>query len=284
MVSEGFGVFSKPLDGWMSASSGPVVEAGVCRLPHRPARVPGGCGTAAEGGGVPVWWQSILKNNCSPLPEQWEKGYKGCLWLTNGDDLHIGCPRDRMRLPCSLLPLSSLTVITAWYAFVTRRIMKATAQQATAALQPVLTLSRLVDTLDESVPRVLIHNAGDRPVVFLDVVIGCHSSGHRSIVDKLRGWDDQILGPNENTELRLDFSKPLAEIGATQNECGFWLEIVVSDLGRQVVIQYDYVWVLGRFTCKIGLPWRVRWRYIARPWGWRYNRLKRRFSGKKSLV
>src|SRR6202021_2640922 len=102
-----------------------------------------------------------------------------------------------------------LTVITAWYAFVTRRIMKATAQQASAALQPVLALSQIHKSLDDPIPTVLIQNPGERPVVFLDVLVTCHPSEHKAIVHKYRGWDEQILAPGENAELRLDFSKSL---------------------------------------------------------------------------
>ena len=173
-----------------------------------------------------------------------------------------------------------LTVITAWYAFVTRSIMKATAQQASAALQPVIALSQIHKSLDDPIPTVLIQNPGERPVVFLDVLVACHPFGHKAIVHKHRGWDEQILAPGQDAELRLDFSQSLREIGVNKDSCGFHAELVVSDLSRKFVIQYDYIWVLGRFTCKLGLPWKVRWRYIVRPWGWRYNRLKSRLSGK----
>jgi hypothetical protein len=30
----------------------------------------------------------------------------------------------------------------------------------------------------------------------------------------------------------------------------------------------------GTIAGKAGMPWRVRWRYRLRPWGWRYNRVK----------
>jgi hypothetical protein len=173
-----------------------------------------------------------------------------------------------------------VVVVTAWYTILTHRIMRATAKQASAALQPELSLSRLVRSPGETFHTILIQNSSGRSVVFLDVVISCHPSGHRPIVYKLRGWDDQILTSGDDAKLRLDFSKELTAIPVDESACGFHAELVVSDLSRQVAIQYGYTWVIGRFACTAGLPWRVRWRYRMRPWGWRYYRLKGLFAGK----
>jgi hypothetical protein len=158
--------------------------------------------------------------------------------------------------------------------------MKATAKQASAALQPELSLCRLGKSGDESFHTILIENKSDRPVVFLDVVISCHPMGHKAIVHKLRGWDDQILSAGNNAMLKLDFSEELTALRVDISMCGFGADIVVSDLSRQVAIQYDFVWVVGRFACKVGMPFRVRWRYRLRPWGWRYHRVKGRFFSK----
>jgi hypothetical protein len=116
--------------------------------------------------------------------------------------------------------------------------------------------------------------------VFLDVVISCYPHGHKPISHELRGWDDQILSSGDSAKLQLDFSEKLKALGIDESMCGFHATLVVSDLSRQVAIQYEYVWVLGRFSCKTGLPWRVRWRYKMRPWGWRYHRVKSWFSSK----
>ncbi len=243
------------------------------RVSHGSEGVRRECGTDSWGDGV---HHLNTVHPCSgrmdtlqrmPVPHEWGRF---TYWLSQGQNAVA------VQFVASII----LAVITAWYVIVTRSIMKATAQQASAALQPVLALSQLRKTLDDPIPTVLIQNPGDRPVVFLDVVIWCHPSGHEGIEDRLRFWDDEILAPGEQKELRLDFSKSLREIGVTKDACAFRAELVVSDLSRQAVIQYDYAWVLGRFTCKVGLPWRVRWKYFVRPWGWRYNRLKSRLSGK----
>jgi hypothetical protein len=171
-----------------------------------------------------------------------------------------------------------LVGITLIYVWLTGRIMKATTRQASGSLQPVLSLCRFAKSGDESFHTILIENKSDRPVVFLDVVISCHPMGHKAIVHNLRGWDDQILSTGDNARLKLDFSKELAALRIDISMCGFGADIVVSDLSRQVAIQYDFAWAVGRFACKVGMPFRVRWRYRLRPWGWRYHRVKSRFS------
>jgi hypothetical protein len=112
----------------------------------------------------------------------------------------------------------------------------------------------------------------------MDVVVSRYPTGHGSIVHKLRGWDDQILAPGGNARLRLDFSEELAGLQLPEDACGYLADLVVSDLSRQVAIQYEYIWVLGRFSSKAGLPWRVRWRYRIRSLGWKYYRVRRWLS------
>ncbi len=166
-----------------------------------------------------------------------------------------------------------VVLVTAWYTFLTHWIMKATARQASAALQPELALFRFARAEGETFHTILIQNSSGRPVVFLDVVISCYPMGHSPIIHKLRGWDDQILPAGENTKLKLDFSKQLNTIRVDEGACSFNADLVVSDLSRQVAIQYEYSWLNGRFVGKAGLPSRVRWRYRMRPWGWKYNRV-----------
>jgi len=164
--------------------------------------------------------------------------------------------------------------ITLWYALLTHRIMKATGKQASAALQPVLSLRQLDDTSGDPFYTLLIENCSERPIVFLDVKTACYPGGHGPIVHRARQFDDQILTPGNNAQLHLDFSKELELIRVDKFMCGFVANLVVSDLSRQVAIQYEYIWVLERFSCTTGLPWRVRLRYKIRPWVARYYRLK----------
>ncbi len=173
-----------------------------------------------------------------------------------------------------------LVAITAWYVYLTHRIMKATARQATALLQPALSIVRLVKPDEEGKRCLLIQNLGSQPVVFLDVVVGCFPYGKPGIVRRLRGWDDIVLPAGKDAELDYDFSKDMGSIHVSPDACGYQALIVVSDLSRQVGGQYEYLPVLGRLSFTLGVPLRVRLRYMARPWGWRYHRLKSRFAKK----
>jgi hypothetical protein len=167
-----------------------------------------------------------------------------------------------------------LALVAAWYTYLTYWIMKATGKQASAALQPILSLRPFASSPDQPVRTLLIENPTDRPIVFLDVVIVCSPMGQRRIIHKLRAWDDEILSARDSIKLPLDFTKELAVIQVSDEMCGFVARLVVSDLSRYVVIQYEYVWVLGRLTGRAGLPWGVRLRYAIRPLKWRYHRVK----------
>jgi hypothetical protein len=162
--------------------------------------------------------------------------------------------------------------ITAWYAILTHWIMKATHKQATAVLQPQLSIHPMVRQGEQTFHTLIVKNSGDRPIVFLDVRNSCHPDKRDSIVHNLH-WDDQILPPGEDYKLKINFQKELEVIGVHESSCGFRTTIVVCDLSRQVAIEYEYLWVLGRFSCKSGMPWRVRFKYWIRPWGWRYHRV-----------
>ena len=210
---------------------------------------------------------SLVFESNSPMAYQWGRFI---WWLAQGNNATA------IQAVAAIL----VALITAWYAILTHWIMKATKKQASAALQPVLALHRLARAEGETFHTILMQNSSDRPVVFLDVVISCYPRGKRPLVHKLRWWDDQILSARNDAKLRLDFIKELTAMGVREDECGYVADLVVSDLSRQVAIRYSYVWVLGSFSCKAGLPWRVWLRYKIRPWGWRYHRAKRWFSKK----
>jgi hypothetical protein len=170
--------------------------------------------------------------------------------------------------------------VTVCYVYLTHRIMKATTRQATAFLQPALSIARLVKPDGERMRTLLIRNLGSQPVVFLDVMVSCFPHGKPAIVHRLRGWDDMVLPAGKHAELEYDFSKELTAIHVSLDACGYQALIVVSDLSRQVGGQYEYLPVLGRLTFTLGVPLWVRLRYAGRPWVWRYRRVKSQFSKK----
>jgi hypothetical protein len=153
--------------------------------------------------------------------------------------------------------------------------MKASTRQATAMLQPNLSINNLIEHDRPSSRRHLyIKNQGTQPIVFLDFTIRCFPHGKKSIVQRKTALDDVILFVAGEYDLNFDFSTELAAIHVQDSSCGYRVLLVVSDLSRQVVIQYEYFPVLGRTQCTLGMPLRVRWKYRVRPWKWRYNRAK----------
>jgi hypothetical protein len=84
----------------------------------------------------------------------------------------------------------------------------------------------------------------------------------------------EVAPDGGDTKLPMDFSRELKQKHIHEDSVGYQAVLVVSDLSRQVAIEYEFFWVVGRFTGKAGMPWRVRWRYRLRPWGWRYSRVK----------
>lgn len=69
-----------------------------------------------------------------------------------------------------------------------------------------------------------------------------------------RGLDDVILYAKGKFELSFDFTTELEKIHVPDRLCGYQVLLVVSDLSRQVVIQYEYMPVVGRPQCTLGMP------------------------------
>jgi hypothetical protein len=165
------------------------------------------------------------------------------------------------------------TAVTILYAFLTYRIMKATIRQVHAALQPVVAIYRHTSETN-LIPTLMISNSGERPVVFLDVVISCVPRGHERLVRRLSAWDEQILAAGDHATLALDFSKHLTQFAIRQDSCALQARLVISDLSRQAVLQYNYAWVNADCSCKLGLPFQVRWHYLTSPFRYYYHRFK----------
>ena len=168
-----------------------------------------------------------------------------------------------------------LVLITFWYTFLTHRIMKASTRQAVASFQPALLVCGLSKRDGKPTATYLyVKNLGTQPVVFLDFTVRCSPHGRSSILDRQIRMDDTILSGGDNITLDYDFSDQLSTVQVSSDMCGYHALIVVSDLGRQVVLQYDYFQVSGITMCRLGMPMRVRWKYASRPWRWRYYRFK----------
>jgi hypothetical protein len=178
-----------------------------------------------------------------------------------------------------------LVGVTTVYVFLTWRIVRATARQAAAMLQPVLSVSRFSQMREgrNDNNNVLVKNLGNQPVVFLHVVLTCHIFGHETIIRHEAGYRDHVLATQSHIIIPFDFSTELALDNIQPDFCGFGIFIVVSDLSRQVVAQYVYAPVVGHLSCTLGYPIGLRWRNFNRIWIWRYSQLKPWFKKLKSL-
>jgi hypothetical protein len=153
--------------------------------------------------------------------------------------------------------------------------MKASTRQAVASLQPALLVCRSNKPDGKPTATYLyVKNLGTQPVVFLDFTVKCAPSKGSPMLDKQTFIDETILGGGDSVTLNYDFSQQLSQLNVTSDMCGYHALIVVSDLSRQVVLQYEYFQVLGKTMCRLGMPIRVRWKYASRPWRWRYYRVK----------
>lgn len=173
--------------------------------------------------------------------------------------------------------------ITAWYAILTHRIMRATARQARAILQPSLNICRYGPVAGRTEKRLFIENLGAQAAVFLDVTVGCFPNGRKPIQRKLRGWDEIVLGAGKNVDLTYDFVEELGRIGVDDSLCGYQVSIIAADLSRQIGGRYTYLPVIGQLTYTTGVPFSVRLRYLLRPLNWQYNRIRQRFTKRQAF-
>ena len=132
--------------------------------------------------------------------------------------------------------------VTTVYVFLTWRIMRATARQAATMLQPVLSFEQFTE-IEQGIANhnnVRIENQGNQPVVFLNVERSCYPHGHKAIVK--RGWfEDYVLSARASINLSFDFRTELTDIHVDESYCGYSIVIVVSDLSRQVVAEYEFM-------------------------------------------
>ena len=164
-----------------------------------------------------------------------------------------------------------LIAVTICYVLLTHRIMKASVQQARALLQPALSVNVLLKGNQGSKSFITIKNIGNQSVVFLAVIVKCLPRMAVAIMHQ-KGWDDLVLPAGETTELEYDFRQELEQLGTSSDYCGYQVRLVVSDLSRQVVGEYEFLPVLGRLSYRTGFPLRVRLPYLVRKWKWAYYR------------
>ena len=170
-----------------------------------------------------------------------------------------------------------LVAITGIYAVLTWRMAKAIARQTRAMIQPVVLLAfHWKDEKYNPVSYFEIKNIGSQPVLLLDVKLwcGCGMPEGRSYTEHYTLWDEHIVPPGESLCPQFDFRKHFErdKLAPTPGWLSYSLEVVATDLSKQVVLKYTNIPVLSIVNVSRGMPLPVRWRYFVKPFAWRYHR------------
>jgi hypothetical protein len=167
-----------------------------------------------------------------------------------------------------------LLAVTTVYVILTWRILKATARQAAAVLQPVLSVFKWTKPEDPDGTYLTIENQGNQPVVFLDVSVSVFRGGRRCLFQQEVLWADEVLPTKQRRDLDYGYRTKLAELNIQGWDCAYVISILAADLSRQVIAHYEFAPVVGYLSCKLGMPVRLRWSLFVRRWRWRYNRAR----------
>jgi hypothetical protein len=178
-----------------------------------------------------------------------------------------------------------LVFITGGYAILTWRMTKAIARQTRAMIQPVALLEfHWKEEKYYPASYFEIKNLGTQPFLLLDVKLWCGCGvglgPPRGFTTHYTLWDEHIIPPGESLCPEFDFKRQF------ENEKLPWspiclsysLEVVASDLSKQVVLRYRNIPVLSIVNVDKGMPLSVRWRYFVKPLAWRYRMLLYRFK------
>ena len=176
-----------------------------------------------------------------------------------------------------------LVFITAFYAFLTWRMAKAVARQTRAMIQPVALLEFHWDQ-EKYYPAGCfeIKNLGTQPLLLLDIKLwcGCGMPQGKAFTEHYTLWDEHIVPPGESLRPQFDFKSRLERDKLPWNPLflSYSLEVVASDLGKQVVFAYRNIPVLNIVNVESGMPMSVRWRYFTKPLIRRYRTFLYRFK------
>jgi hypothetical protein len=176
-----------------------------------------------------------------------------------------------------------LVLITALYVILTWHMTRAIARQTRAMIQPVALLTFHWKE-EKWYPEGYfeIKNLGSQPFLLLDVKLLCILQGSR-FTEHYTLWDEHIIPPGESLSPQFDFKRPLEQAKPRWNAgwLSYSLEVVASDLSKQIVLTYRNIPVLSVVNVQRGMPISVRWRYFLKPFAWRYHRIFHRFKRPK---
>lgn len=180
-----------------------------------------------------------------------------------------------------------LVLITGWYVILTWRMTKAIARQTRAMIQPVALLEfHWKEEKYHPVGYFEIKNLGSQPLLLLDVKLWCHLNMYegKNFTEHYTLWDENIIPPGKSLCPQFDFKSRFEKLNLTwSSSClSYSLEVVASDLSKQVVLTYGIIPVLSIANVRKGMPLSVRWRYFLKPFEWRYRRFLYRFKRPKT--
>jgi hypothetical protein len=127
-----------------------------------------------------------------------------------------------------------LVVITAWYTFLTFRIMRLNAVQVREQLRPNLALGLRRSPEDPKEGRFTIENVGERSVKVLDALVTCYVEGIRFSRCRPNDVQGAVLPPKG----KVDGVFPISP--RTDEWVICTLRVAGSDVGDQVFMTYEY--------------------------------------------
>ncbi len=161
-----------------------------------------------------------------------------------------------------------LVFITGAYATLTWRMATAIARQTRSMIQPVALLDFHWEQ-ERYYPSSYfeVKNLGSQPFLLLDMKLECHFRG-KHFIEHYVLWDEHIVPPGTSLCPVFDFKPQLEkEIPWSSVELSYSLEVVASDLSKQVVLTYRNIPVLHIVNVHKGMGLSVRWRYFLKRWG-----------------
>jgi hypothetical protein len=108
----------------------------------------------------------------------------------------------------------------------------------------------------------------------------------RSFTEHYTLWDEHIIPPQESLRPQFDFRGKFErdKLSWDSMSLSYSLEVVASDLSKQVVLTYRNIPVLNIVNVDKGMPLAVCWSYFLKPLAWRYRSLLYRFRRPKVRV
>src|SRR5258708_7140550 len=183
-----------------------------------------------------------------------------------------------------------LVFVTCWYVILTRRMAKAIDHQIRAQIQPVVLLQfHWKENGYAPTGYFEIKNLGTQPLLILDVKLTmnlwCGIMESKRFTDSYILWDEQLIPPGESLRPKFDFRRQLEQdkLSWEAGRLSYSLEVVASDLSKQVVLRHCNIPVLSIVNVRKGMPLSVRWRYFLKPFNHLYPDLRSRFARLKAL-